>query len=338
MTATPQNDSKNKLSVFSNQQSRKILEFLLRNTQSTLTPTILPSDEIKYEQVESILGNVSGNASLLLSQMAAEGVLASELVDKVPACPQCGSTQLSTRYFCPQCLSHDITRAFLLEHLKCGKVGSEDSFRKGDEIICPKCQAVLHDFGVEYRAVGAWYECDKCKNSFSNPTHSHFCRPKHHEFLPAQVQLLPVHQYTINKGAIETIKREVLVYSEAIATLENLGLTVLAPHNLEGRSGQVHPFDAVIVIPKKGWRGEERVVAMDIIVKTEPAGLEAAKQFVAKARDARPFEAYMISVPGLTEDARSLLKNARFPYFEGASLKQAVQAFQEETRIVELIS
>ncbi len=324
--------------MFSNQGSRKILEYLLRNAQAVLAPTILPTDEVKYEQVESILGNVPNDASGLLSQMAAAGVLVSELVDKVPACPECGSMQLSTRYFCPQCRSHDIARTFLLEHLKCGKVGGEESFKKGEEIICPNCQAVLHNFGVEYRAVGIWYECNKCKNSFNNPTHSHFCRPKHHEFPPERVRLVPVYHYIINKSAIEKIRREVLVYAEVVTALENVGLTVLAPHDLEGRSGQVHPFDAVLVIPKKGWRGEERVVAMDIIMKDDPTGVEVAKEFVAKAKDARPYEAYMITVPGLTEDARSLLKNAKFPYFEGASLKEAVQAFQEGSGILGLIT
>lgn len=168
--------------IYAKPEARKLLEFLLEFPQTILTATLLPSDEFRFEQVEKILGETSTDVVQLLDEMTSANVLISQLVDKVPACPNCDSTQVSTRYFCPQCASHDINRTHLFEHLKCGKVGNEESFRKGEQIICPKCQTVLHDFGVEYRAIGVWYECNKCKNSFNNPNHSHFCRPKHHEF------------------------------------------------------------------------------------------------------------------------------------------------------------
>lgn len=315
--------------IYAKPEARKILEFLLEFPQTLLTATLLPNDELRFEEVEKILGETSTDVVQLLDEMTAAKVLVSQLVDKVPTCPSCGSKQVSTRYFCPECASHDINRAHLFEHLKCGKVGNEESFKKGEQIICPKCQTVLHDFGVEYRAIGVWYECNKCKNSFNNPNHAHFCRPKHHEFSTERVALVPVYQYELNRGSMESIRREVLVYADAITYLESLGLTVKAPYSLVGKSGQSHTFNIVLTLPKKGWRGEERTVAIDVVVKGYATELDVFKDYVAKARDVKPSQAYLIATEALSEDTRALLRDAKLPFFEGPSLREAMQAFRE---------
>lgn len=329
-----QNES---VGIYSKPEARKILEYLLANTQTTLEPSYLPTDELRYQKVEKILGDVPIDAPGLLGEMAAAGTLSSELVDKSPACPECSSKQLSTRYACPQCSTHDINRTYLFEHLKCGKVGNEESFKKDDEIICPKCQAVLHNFGVEYRAVGVWYECNKCKNSFNNPNHLHFCRPNHHEFSPDRVNLVPVYRYELNRKAIEQIRKGVLVYAEAITFLENLGLDVKAPHSLPGKSGEPQLFDIVLVLPKKGWRSEEKIVAVDAIVSNSMVENDAVKSFAGKVKEAKPSDSYLIAVPGLSEEARTVAKNLRVDYFESPTLNEAMQAFQSRSIIKDYV-
>lgn len=317
-------------SIYSDPKARKILQFLLEYPQTVLTATVLPTDELKYEQVEKILGEDSPSQVELLDAMTAEKALESQLADKVPACPVCGSKQVSTRYLCPQCGTYDINRSYLFEHLKCGKVGNESSFRKGDQVICPKCQAVLHDFGVEYRAIGVWYECNKCAHSFNNPNHSHFCRPKRHEFSTERVALIAVRQYQLNRSLLESIRGEVLVYSEAIGYLENLGLTIKAPQSVTGKSGESHTFDMALTLPKKGWRSEEKTVAIDVVVNGYAVELDVFKKFIAKARDVRELktEAYLVVAPGMPEEAKTLLQDAKAPYFEALTLHEAMQAFQ----------
>jgi DNA-directed RNA polymerase subunit RPC12/RpoP len=310
---------------------------LLANTQTILEPSYLSNDELRYQDVEKVLGDVPIDTPTLLREMAEAGTLSPELVDKAPACPECSSKQLSTRYACPQCSTYDINRTYLFEHLKCGKVGNEESFKKGDEIICPKCQAVLHNFGVEYRAVGVWYECNKCKNSFNNPNHVHFCRPNHHEFSPDRVNLVPVYKYELNRKAIEEIRKGVLVYAEAITFLENLGLDVKAPHSLPGRSGEPQLFDIVLVLPKKGWRSEEKTVAVDAIVGDSAVGDDTVKSFAGKVKEAKPSDSYLIAVPGLSEEARTSAKNLRVEHFEGSTLSEALQAFRTKSIIKDYV-
>ena len=337
MTVTSQVKERESAGIYAKPEARKILEYLLGNVQTALTPSFLPNDELVYQQVDTILGQAPADTPGLLSEMASAGTLLSEFVDKAPACPECGSKQLSTRYACPQCSTYDINRTYLFEHLKCGKVGNEESFKKGNEIICPKCQAVLHNFGVEYRAVGVWYECNKCKNSFNNPNHLHFCRANHHKFSPDRVNLVPVYKYELNKRAIEQIRREVLVYAEAITFLEDLGLTVKAPHSLPGKSGEPQPFDIVLLLPKKGWRGEEKIVAVDAVVNKLPVEADAVRGFAAKARDARPSGSYLVAVPGLTEEARTLAKNMKVDFAEGPTMHEAMQSFQSKSIIKEYL-
>jgi transposase-like protein len=320
--------------VYTNPEARKILSFLIWNAGTTLSPTILPTDEIAYPQVESILGektSAAGSHIQLLKTMTEANVLAAEFIDKVPSCPMCGSKQVSTRYICPQCFTFDITQTFLFEHLKCGKVGSSDEFAKDQKIICPKCQTVLHDFGVEYRSVGAWYKCNRCNHSFNSPPHSHFCRPKHHEFTSDAVQLVPLFQYRINPETAEQIKLKVLVYAEAITQLESLGLTVLAPHSLLGKSGLTQPFDIVVKQGKKGWRGEEKTIVIDIIIGKEPVEIEAVKKFNGKVKDVKHTESWLITVPGLDSEAAKLIGNLNLSHAAGPTLLEAMQVFQSKS-------
>jgi hypothetical protein len=309
--------------IYSNPDARRVLQLSLRSPRTPLTPEILPTDDVRYPQLESVIQLSPSDTLDLLSAMVKAKVLVTDLVDKVPACPECGSYEVSTRYVCPKCYNYDISRSFLYEHLKCGKVASDDTFKRGDRLICPKCQTVLHQFGVEYRAVGAWYKCANCNESFNAPAHSHFCRPRRHQFNMDRARLVPIYQYRLNPDALTEIRKEVLMYNEAITMLESLGLTVLAPHELPGKSGQAQPFDIVTTVKGGRWGGS-KTIAIDVIATRESVPVEPVRDFAAKAKDARTSESYLIAVPGLAEDARTLAKNLRLSVIEGASVKEAM--------------
>jgi predicted RNA-binding Zn-ribbon protein involved in translation (DUF1610 family) len=309
--------------IYSDPQVRKILEHLVRSPRAVIAPEIMPTDDIRYPALESVLGTVSG-AEELLSRMVSSGVLVSDMVDQTIQCPECGSRQVSTRYMCAKCYSTDISRSFLYEHLKCGKVASDDVFRKERQLICPKCQSVLHNFGVEYRVVGAWYKCNKCGESFNVPVHSHFCRPNRHQFNLERVRLSPVFQYRLNPNSIAEIRRKVLVYSEALTMLEGLGFTLRAPHDLIGRSGEPQTFD--IVANAKGRWGTDKTIAVDILTSATPLSAEVVRGFASKINEARPTESYLVAVPGLTDEAKAVAQKLRVNIVEGPSIKEATLA------------
>jgi len=307
--------------IYADSNARKILQFLLQSPRTPLTPEILPTDEIHYPQLEGVIKVGPGQTVELLARMSDARILAADLVDKAPSCPECSTSQVSTRYTCPKCFSHDISRSFLFEHLKCGKVASDDTFRKGDRLICPKCQAILHNFGVEYRAVGAWYECRNCNESFNAPTTSHFCRPKRHQFSMDSIRLMAVYQYRLNPEALADIRKEILMYNDAVTMMESLGLVVQTPHELLGKSGQLQPFD-IVTTTKSRWSGT-KTIAIDVNVSAENVSIERVRDFAAKVKDVKPNESYLIAVPKLSEEARKLANNLKLSVIEGASVKES---------------
>lgn len=311
--------------VYSNPQARKILQFMLRSPRTPVGPDIAVTDDIRYPELKPVVELNEADTLDLLSRMVEAKVLLADLVDKAPACPECGSYQLSTRYVCPKCFSFNIERSFLYEHLKCGKVAGNDTFKKGDQLICPKCQTVLHNYGVEYRAVGAWYKCGNCTESFNSPSHSHFCRQKRHQFTADRARLIPIYQYRLNPDTLSITRREVLMYSDVITTLEALGLKVQAPSQLLGKSGQPQLFDIVATVDKGRW-GRSKTIAIDA-VKSEPGvSVDAVRNFASKVREAKLSESYLITVPKLTDEAKVLAKNLKMTFVEGASLKEATTA------------
>ena len=321
--------------IYADPDARAILQFLLRNLSTTIPPKITEADEITYPTLQSIIKEQADKPETVLSRMSFAGVLIADLADKVPICPECGSNQISTRYLCPSCFTFDITRSFLFEHLKCGKVASDDAFRKGDNLICPKCQIVLHDFGIEFRAVGAWYKCNRCDNSFNLATQSHFCRPNHHQFTPERAKLIPIYEYRLNASRLSEIRRQVLVYSELISQFENHGLTVIAPYQFNGKTGEAESFDIGIVT--KGRWGAQKTITLDIIKSEFYCGPEAVRDFASKVKSAKPSQSYLVIVPGLKEDARELAKNLRVQCVEARTIGEAFEPIRNLEGIKELL-
>ena len=321
--------------IYGDPDARKVLQFLLRNITVVVSPQALPTDEVTYPQLQSVLGEHAAEADSILGRMAAAGVLVETLADKVPACPECNSKQLSTRYLCSQCYAFDINRSFLFEHLKCGKVASDDTFRKGSEYVCPKCQTVLHNFGVEFRAIGAWYKCNRCNNSFNATITSHFCRPKHHQFTPDRARLIPIYEYKINTRILNEIRNQVLVYGDLISFLEDCGLTVIAPQTLPGKT-EPRTFD--LAITSKGRWGAQKIIVMDIINSDSPVGADYIREFGAKVRDSKPSVSYLVAIPRLADDARDASKNLKLTIVEAASLKDAMSSIRDLPVIKELIA
>lgn len=334
VTTTVNVEQRKPVEIYSDPQARRVLQFLLRNITVVISPQTLPTDEVTYPQLQPVLGEHAPEADVILERMAAAGVLIETLADKAPACPECNSKQISIRYLCPQCYGYDITRSFLFEHLKCGKVASDDTFRKGSEYVCPKCQTVLHNFGVEFRAIGAWYKCSRCNNSFNATVHSHFCRPKHHQFTPDRARLIPIYEYKINTKILNEIRNQVLVYGDLIAFLEDCGLTVLAPHTIPGKLEQ-RTFD--LAINSKGRWGAQKTIVMDILNSESSIGPDVVREFAAKVRDSKPSVSYLVAIPTLTDEARDVSKNLKLTVVEASTLKDAMSSIRDLSAIKEQI-
>jgi hypothetical protein len=72
---------------------------------------------------------------------------------------------------------------------------------------------------------------------------------------------------------------------------------------------------------------------MDINIDKEPTRVETVKKFHAKVKDTKPSESWLITVPGLDTEADTLVRNLDLPHAEGATLLEAIQAFQKKADV-----
>jgi len=74
-------------------------------------------------------------------------------------------------------------------------------------------------------------------------------------------------------------------------------------------------------------------MVIDIRIGKTPIGSELVKQFNAKVKDVKPTESWLISVPGLNEEASTLIRNVNLQHVEGATLLEAVETFQAKSNV-----
>ncbi|MEX0644493.1 MAG: response regulator [Parvularculaceae bacterium] len=100
-------------------------------------------------------------------KLAASGLLAPTFFDRLQACAQCGSSRLIVREVCPKCRSANLREEPYLHHFKCAFQGPESDFRRGDDLVCPKCRRTLTHFSVDYDKPGFMCVCEACANAAS---------------------------------------------------------------------------------------------------------------------------------------------------------------------------
>lgn len=182
-----------------------------------------------------------------LDRLSKVGILKSKLVDKVIICPTCGSSLVSSKYNCPRCLSFDIAKAMIIEHIKCGFIGSKDKFQSGNVMICPKCKNLVSE--NDYRKIGTSFECNACGTRFESPRVCHKCNSCEDVFTYKEARYEPIYEFELTEEAKRSVARGTLPLSSIIKTLEENGFEVGTRSELIGKSGATHNFD---IVARKG--------------------------------------------------------------------------------------
>jgi len=103
------------------------------------------------------------------------GLLRREFFDKFHVCPRCDSLRLHVREECVQCHSSNLEEEQYLHHFRCAYQGPEQEFRRGDQLICPKCRYELTHFGFDYDRPGSMVVCQACGHAASEPAVGFVC-------------------------------------------------------------------------------------------------------------------------------------------------------------------
>jgi hypothetical protein len=187
---------------------------------------------LKEEQIESFLDKLRNN-----------GLLDARLLDKVSICPECGGTKSYPKYYCPRCASVDVGRASIVEHFRCGYIGSEENFRQGNEIICPRCKSELRD--VDFRRIGTAFECKSCHTRFESPRVSSKCSSCGNVYTFREAKYVSIYSYKISDAAKQMIAKESLQLAPVVSHLKNRGFDVSLEQRVKGKSGAYHNFRLV---------------------------------------------------------------------------------------------
>jgi uncharacterized CHY-type Zn-finger protein len=182
-----------------------------------------------------------------LSRLTRVGILKSKLLDKVIICPTCGSASVFSKYNCPRCSSFDIGKAVIIEHIRCGFIGSKDKFQNGDLLLCPKCKNLVTE--NDYRKIGTSFECNSCGTRFEAPRMSHRCSSCEDVFTYKEARYEPVFEYEISEETKKSVAKGTLPLSSIISTLKENGFDVGSRKELLGKSGATHSFD---IVARKG--------------------------------------------------------------------------------------
>ena len=98
----------------------------------------------------------------IAEQLTTLGLMERKFADKLTICPHCASARLTVRENCSGCGSGNIVEEPIVHHFKCAYQGPERDFRRGSELVCPKCLQQLKNFSVDYDRPGSIGVCHSC--------------------------------------------------------------------------------------------------------------------------------------------------------------------------------
>jgi transcription elongation factor Elf1 len=303
-----------------------LLNKFMSGSIDALTPIFDLKRGFVYPDVEEIIGE-SEDPEEFLAMLVEAGILKRELYDKTIYCPKCGSVNVSIQYCCPFCLSYDIKKSSLIEHIKCGYMDIEEKFVSGDGLICPKCKRQLNVEDVDYRRAGLWCTCNKCGRSFDIPVSRHFCRNCQTNFTFENAKIKDAYTYRLNEDIVKTAASEWAILAPIRKILEDKGFKVETPGFLEGRSGVRHMFD--IIAYNNGRKTEKLAINISTSPDGKPVPEHVIIDMFAKAFDSNVEKAILITIPRMSENGRKLANHYKICLIEAKTPKEALDKIEQ---------
>jgi transcription elongation factor Elf1 len=302
------------------------LSKFLSGETTKLDPVFDPEHGYRYPLVEKILGDPA-KVEEFLDKLSKVGILKKELYDKILFCPHCGSPKISIHYNCPHCKSFNVRKSALIEHLQCGYIDTEDHFKQGDKLVCPRCGKELVKPDVDYRRAGIWCMCNDCKKSFDIPVPSHFCRDCRENFIFEEAVYEDAFSYRLSDEAKQEASLGWILVAPIREFLESHGFEVETPGFLKGKSGASHMFD-ITAFRKSAAKD---VMVMDLATSSEDVVSEQPViAMFAKIYDVAPENACLIAIPKITENGRKMAKLYHITLIEAKNPKEVIKALESK--------
>ena len=274
-------------------KTKELLGKLIKRNLIELKP-ILDKEGVHYTDIEKSLEDANpARVEGMLHNLEKEGILEAKVIDRAITCPDCSSPEAYSKYICLKCGSHNIEYTRLIEHMKCGYIGTKEKFTKDSFLVCPGCQAVFGEDSkdVTYREIGSCYQCEKCGYRFDKPEIIHLCQKCGRTFTYQDAKYVKIFSYRITNEAVKDLSRNLPIVEDVKDSLTRKGFDVQLHPQVKGASGVSHSFD--LLAEKAGTR-----LAIDISIvgaKNDMISL------LGKKVDVNPSEALIIDLSNLDE-------------------------------------
>lgn len=307
--------------VIHRREAKLLLRAIKEGRISFFKPLVSFSGGVHYPEVQEITGADPHESAELLESLEREGILASEEAENLIVCPVCGSHQFFIQIRCRTCGSMKISKAPMLEHLKCGMIETEDVFRQGDRLVCPKCRKPLTAIGVDYRKHGYFYHCSSCGRFDPSPEKRYICQNGHSSG-DSDLQLKRVPGYRLSPGGLAILEKELIDLGRVAQRLQSLGFYAEAPARIQGKSGVVHEFDLVV------WGSKDSAVpsaAVSIYASDSPLDSMIVLATMAKSIDVGSGATLIAAIPSLDQPARNLAEGYGMQVVEAGSASDLIE-------------
>jgi hypothetical protein len=151
--------------------------------------------EVVCYRDETAIGGVMHQAE----QLSRLGLLKAKFFDKLHCCNSCNSSRLLVREECSKCRSADIVEEPIIHHLRCGYQGPERDFRKGRDLVCPKCSQHCEHFSVDYDKPGTLVICNGCGHSTGEAEVGFLCMDCDTSFASDKVATKTFHEFELTE-------------------------------------------------------------------------------------------------------------------------------------------
>ena len=195
-----------------------------------------------------------GDSRTLLEQLADEQLLRREFFHRVHLCSGCGSSRLSPEEQCSSCGSGQLTESSLVHHYACGYQAPQSAFAQGRELICPKCRAELHHFGVDYDKPGHALTCGSCDTVMDEPAVAFICMDCGRATAGDGAETLDWYHYHLTEEgyrALQTLRLPHVHFAQLLERLDQAlplkDFVLLADHGLRSAIRYDRPWSICVI-------------------------------------------------------------------------------------------
>ncbi|MFQ6076994.1 MAG: hypothetical protein ACE5Z5_12850 [Candidatus Bathyarchaeia archaeon] len=309
---------------FKKQHIQNLLARFISNHIDTLIPIYNPTLPTghSYPEAERAMSLPPIETVNQLRKLEDLEILTPHFHQRIFFCPNCESPHLRLRIACPNCNSEELFKGSVIEHFSCGHVDFQEDYKRGERLICPKCNGALRLIGVDYRRIESSYKCNNCATLMENPQTNLQCQRCKHVFAINEAIGRDIYTYSLNPQARNEAQRSMMPLHSLRRPLEAMGYRVVAPAVKVGRSGVEHRFD---LLATKTSNGGGLTFALEASLSDQPIKSEEVLRVYAKTIDAEIDNMHILAIPRLSEEARSASRAYGINYVEAESPSEAVE-------------